>query len=211
MTTFDRFASSFHMTQGAETLSPWWDPGFGRGIGYTDLAERFAGATFDQGLYRIHDSLTGPKGMRWIAETFPDFVERAHPFGYDWLGRQFALDSGRSPEGEPLVLLLEPGTGEALEIDLTLHEFHEQLYDIREPALGMSAFNRWAEQHIELLPLARTECVGYGIPLFLGGKDSLQNLELIDIDVYWSVCGQLRQGIRQLPAGTSVAELAIGK
>ena len=32
----------------------------------------------------------------------------------------------------------------------------------------------------ELLPLGTLQCVGYKVPLFLGGKDSLDNLEVVD-------------------------------
>ncbi len=39
------------------------------------------------------------------------------------------------------------------------------------------------------------QCAGYRIPLFLGGKDEVENLEVIDLDVYWTIHGQL---IRQL-------------
>jgi Domain of unknown function (DUF1851) len=51
------------------------------------------------------------------------------------------------------------------------------------------------------------QCVGYQVPLFLGGKDSLENLEITDLDVYWSLSGQLRQGTWVLPPGTAVVQV----
>jgi hypothetical protein len=51
--------------------------------------ERFAGRSFENGLYWLHDEETGPEGAALIAEAFPDFGGHACPFGYDWLGRQF--------------------------------------------------------------------------------------------------------------------------
>ncbi|WP_434798222.1 T6SS immunity protein Tdi1 domain-containing protein [Terrisporobacter vanillatitrophus] len=33
--------------------------------------------------------------------------------------------------------------------------------------------------------------MGYKVPLFLGGEDDISNLEEIDMEVYWSVTGQL--------------------
>jgi hypothetical protein len=62
-----------------------------------------------------------------ISDAFSDYAQRACPFGYDWLGRQFALDSSRVENGESLVLLMEPGTAEVLEIPLSFAAFHEQL------------------------------------------------------------------------------------
>ena len=35
-------------------------------------------------------------------------------------------------------------------------------------------------------------CVGYKVPLFLGGADDIGDLELADLDVYWTITGQLR-------------------
>jgi hypothetical protein len=40
-----------------------------------------------------------------------------------------------------------------------------------------------------------TECIGYRVPLFLGGSDTVENLEKVDLDVYWHLHGQLIQKI----------------
>ncbi|GAA1225930.1 hypothetical protein GCM10009676_04740 [Prauserella halophila] len=71
--------------------------------GYLDFAVEFAGATFGGGLYRVHDDASGVRVLKLISEAFPEYVARVCPFGYDWLGRQFAVDSGRSsrPAGPP--------------------------------------------------------------------------------------------------------------
>ncbi len=177
------------------------------GPGYPELAGRFAGCSFENGIYRLHDEGTGPRGEAWIAEAFPKFASRGCPFGYDWLGRQFAVDSGRLEGGEPLVLLFEPGTGEVLEIPFTFARFREQLDELREPALAGSFFASWAQANPGLLPLDVAWCVGYKVPLFLGGKDTIENLEVIDLEVYWSMSGQLRQGTRTLPPGTSLGQV----
>jgi hypothetical protein len=42
-----------------------------------------------------------------------------------------------------------------------------------------------------------------------GGKDTVDNLEVIDLEVYWSLCGQLRQGTRNLLPGTSIGQVSI--
>jgi hypothetical protein len=156
---------------------------------------------------RAHDERTGPRGKAWIAESFPRFASQACPFGYDWLGRQFAVDSERLEGGEPQVLLFEPGTGDVLEIPFSFAGFHEQLDELREPALAGSFFARWAHANPELLPLSAAQCVGYKVPLFMSGKDDLGNLEVVDLDVYWSVSGQLRRGTQTLPRGTSIGQV----
>jgi len=154
-----------------------------------------------------HDVLatSGPLALAWIGEAFPEFASRACPFGYDWLGRQFAIDTGRSHAGQPLVLLLEPATGEGLQIPLVFGAFHnEGLVEYRDAALASGFFNTWAQKHAGALPLAQGDCVGYQVPLFLGGRDTVDNLEVIDLEVYWTTCGQLRRGSLHMPEGTSI-------
>jgi hypothetical protein len=40
-------------------------------------------------------------------------------------------------------------------------------------------------------PLDHNKCVGYKVPLFLGGEDEISNLDELDMEVYWSIIGQL--------------------
>ncbi len=205
---FEEFAEHFRpVPAGQVPGSMWRDDRLLGSSGYSELAGVFAGVSFENGLYRLHDAETGPRGAEWIVESFPRFASRACPFGYDWLGRQFAVDSGRLAGGQPLVLLLEPGTGEALEIPFSFAQFHEQLDELREPALAGSFFASWARGNAEVLPLSAAQCVGYKVPLFLGGKDTVENLEIVDLEVYWSLSGQLRDGTRSLSPGTSVGQV----
>lgn len=181
---FDQFTSRFCvLPAGQHAGVAWCDPRLASAVGYLDLVERFAGCTFENGLYRLHDKHSGPACSALIAEAFPEFAPRTCPFGYDWLGRQFALDSGRIEDGEPLVLMLEPGTGQALEVPLPFAAFHEQLDDFREPALAASFFAQWAQANPSQIPIVHSECVGYRVPLFLGGKDVVENLEVTDLEV----------------------------
>lgn len=77
------------------------------------------------------------------------------------LGRQFAVDAGRIESGHPQVLLLEPGTGEVLEIPLTFSRFHdEELIDYADTALAEEFFDAWSVGNGENLPIRRNQCVG---------------------------------------------------
>src|SRR5258708_1533979 len=114
---FDRFLSR-HTSQGAvgcarsevEVAFP------SSTLGVTELFSRYGGPQFSNGMYRLHRIAEGKKGTDMVGEAFPEFRARIRCFGCDWLGREFALDSARLRNGMPLVLMLEPGTGEALEI-----------------------------------------------------------------------------------------------
>lgn len=70
-------------------------------------------------------------------------------------------------------------------------------------ALAKSFFHKWKKSG-GASP-AHSQCVGFRQPLFLGGADDLDNLELSDIDVYWHLMSQIIEQVRDLPAGTPIA------
>ena len=51
-------------------------------------------------------------------------------------------------------------------------------------------------------------CVGYRIPLFLGGDDSLENMEVSDMEVYWDMTDQLWEAVKDLPEGTKIGNVS---
>lgn len=171
--------------------------------GLNELIARFGGASFNRGLYRIIRASDAPEWNARIALAFPAHMNQTICFGYDWLGRVFALD-GRRPElGHPGVVMFEPGSGKALEIPANLQDFHDnELVQDADPALAINAHKEWLATG-GVMP-TYNECVGYKIPLFLGGADEFENMELSDLDVYWYLMGQLIVKIRELPPGTPI-------
>jgi hypothetical protein len=211
MSMFHRFRAEYAPLKDSGPSSAIWQHERLADVdGYVELASEFAGATFGGGLYRLHDASSADQALTFSAEAFPEFSTRVCPIGYDWLGRQFVIDSGRVADGQPQVLMLEPGTGEALEIPASFAAFHEvELVEHADAALAIDFFDAWSATS-DALPLRRDQCVGYRVPLFLGGEDVVDNLEISDVEVYWSICGQLRGGALKLPPGTSINEVAGG-
>jgi hypothetical protein len=205
----DDFVGAFSADPGTVGGARWSEPRLDAARGYIEFSGRFAGCSFDQGLYRFHDSESGPRSATLLREAFPSFNGRACPFAFDWLGRQFALDADRRHDGEPLVLLFEPGTGEALELPLSFGAFHAQLDELRESALAASFFADWSSANASSLPLQPTACVGYDVPLYLGGADTVANLTVVDFDVYWSLAAQLLAATRDQPPGTPINDVSI--
>jgi hypothetical protein len=163
----------------------------------------FGGASFRGGLYRIIHSANLDEWNQRVCLAFPAFEGRITCFGYDWLGRAFALDARRLEDNEAGVVMFEPGTGEALEIPSNFVSFHEtELIKSDEAALAVSFYEKWRAAG-GAAPTFE-QCIGYRKPLFLGGADEVENLAVSDLDVYWHIGGQLICKARRLPPGTSV-------
>jgi hypothetical protein len=171
-----------------------------------ELLLRFAGVSFNNGLYRVMSPDIIVLAKSFVAEAFPSFSNSVVSFAYDWLGRMFALDANRREGNLPAVVMFEPGTAEALEIPCNLLTFHEiELIRYREAALAGDFHKQWLAKN-RIMP-KYDQCIGYKKPLFLSGQDTVENLELANLDVYWTLCGQLIQSTRGLPTGTRIGKI----
>lgn len=171
--------------------------------GLSRFFAEYSGASFEGGLYRVMRPADIPRWQERIELAFPEFGDRVVCFAYDWAGSVFALDTERLEGGQAGVLLMEPGTGEVLRIPSNLATFHNSgLIEFGEAALGISFYQKWLATGGDAP--AYDYCIGYQKPLFLGGVDEVENLELTDLDVYWHIMGQLIEQTRGLPLATSV-------
>jgi hypothetical protein len=174
------------------------------------IISELGGQTFNHGLYRVlrEDQLVAARES--MEGVFPEYRGRIVPFAFDWLGRHFASDLARVENGRPLVLMLEVGAGEAMEIPASALDFHNvELVEYADDALSAPFWNKWRALNPD--DLGFTDCVGYKVPLFLGGADVVANLEIIDLSVYVEICGQLRSKAGTLPPGQSIRNVAITK
>lgn len=203
--SFERDAHPIIQPQDATALASV-EPG---AIGLTQFLSAHAGGSYEHGLYRIHAISDMRRWTEVAAEAFPEFRERIMCFGFDWLGRSFAIDFARKAHDQFLVLMLEPGTGQALEIPTTFVDFHNQeLVQYQNEALAVEFFNTWQTCGGKTPEFG--QCIGYKKPLFLGGRDTVENLEVTDMEVYWSIAGQMLSKVRELPEGTPLGNIRIG-
>lgn len=170
------------------------------------LVTECGGTTVHGGLYRIAragdvDLLTAA-----MEGVFPKYRGRIVVFGYDWLGRCFATDNRRSDGDEPEILMMEPGAGEVMQVPGSVRAFHEVGIDeYADDAFALPFFEEWRAQDSNELELA--ECVGYRVPLFLGGSDDVDNLERGDLEVYLDICGQVLNETDELPDGQPIGDV----
>ncbi|WP_095091392.1 T6SS immunity protein Tdi1 domain-containing protein [Mesorhizobium sophorae] len=196
---FEAFRQNFLIDSrvAAEAGGPVVDSGI---PGLNELLANFGGASFKRGLYRIIRAQDMPAWNARISLGFPEANGRITCFGYEWQGSAFAVDTQRLEEGQPGVLLFEPGTGEALEIPANIETFHDGLIiENADAALAASLYEEWLAAG-GAQP-AYDQCIGYKKPLFLGGEDDISNQELSDLEVYWHIIGQVIAKIKGRPPG----------
>ncbi len=163
---------------------------------------------FLEGAYSLHRTQDIERYTALAVTAFPDFAKRITCFGSSWLGCQFATDEARVVGGERQILLLEPGTGEALEIPAGLDTFHTgELIEQPDAVAAYSFFKEWLSGGGEAPHY--NQCIGYRTPLFLGGEDQVTNLERTDFAVYWGISAQLLEKVRGLPIGTRINNVSI--
>lgn len=160
--------------------------------GITDLFAKYAGATFNQGIYRLFpvDQLRKWNGI--VSEMFPHLQGKILVFGSDWRGQVYALNAARKENDQYLVQLLDPASKESLNIPATFEGFHNvELVEYPGDSLQVELYQAWVENK-KVVPQPH-ECVGYIKPLRLGGEDSMSNQEITDMEVYWSFSTQIWQ------------------
>lgn len=183
---FERFRDRFEIADEAgcsgEELLAMIDP---LPDGLADLMIRWAGARVGGGLYRIHTPAEMSAMTALADEVFPDLAGRVLCFASDWLGRGFAIDVGReAPNGEPLLLLLDPWVADPVEIDSVFVDFHDDdLVEYGEDILAAGLFRVWFDAGGSMP--GPGECTGYVVPPRAGGANHPDNLETVAVEAAW--------------------------
>lgn len=186
---YEDFLSAFPSDGG--TAEPFNDPRLAQLDGFNELVGLGAGLSFGKGIVRIHSEREALRASGLIRESFPAYGDRVVPIAKDWLGRQFAVPLADGAARPGLLLLIEPGSGEVFEIDCRVVDlFNVEMVADPETFLASDLFEEWREENPVMLP--SDQCVGFKVPLFLGGEGSVDNLEVCDESVYWSLFGQMR-------------------
>lgn len=164
------------------------------------------GKTFESGLYRVYRADQLVPRTQAVSRIFDINRPRAVVFAADWLGRQFAVCDSREPGSRRTVTCVDAGGADGFDTEQTIVEFHTQaLVRQASAALAYPFFQEWMGANPSEIP--PDKCVGYRIPLFLGGKDDLSNLELMEMGVYWHLCSELWDQVKDLPEGAPVGEI----
>lgn len=161
---------------------------------YADFVSQLGGRRFGNGIF---NTFTAEEVVKWteiVSGAYPKLRNMFKLFGYTWMGDCYAIDLRKGNAGN--VLLFEIGTGYILKIPCTFEEFLEQEISADpEAILAKSFFDEWMLTSKKAIQPGN--CVGYKVPLFLGGQEELHNLEEGDMEVYWTVVGQVKNQVGQ--------------
>ncbi|WP_421742688.1 T6SS immunity protein Tdi1 domain-containing protein [Cellulomonas sp.] len=202
---FERFSEKFGPLAVGGNSEFWFSPPLAQVVGYTEIASISAGTPLGGGMFFLLSASQGDAAQEFISTGFPKTALRATPVARDWLGRVFAVDAERKAAGleDQLLFLIEPGSGGVFDVDYSFKDLLDVGFvDDPDTYLARDFFEEWLSSG-GVVPDAN-QCVGFTKPLFLGGSDSIENLDIVDLEVYWSLCAQLIEATRLLPPGTQV-------
>lgn len=200
---FERFTSLYPLDAGEASPPANTEP-LRQVPGLAELVTMAAGLSFGDGILRVLTDDEARRAQGLANLMWPEWAPRIRPFAQDWMGRQYVLDLHR----KAMVLLLDPGAAGVYELDGTIPDLLDE-YVVEDPNtfLAQDLFTSWRAAHPERPPAGT--CVGFRTPLFLGGGAAVENLEVVDEEVYWSVHGQLWAKVKDLPEGTSISGVEI--
>ena len=146
------------------------------------------GKQFGKGVFNSFSEENVEKWTQIVEDGFPEFKGQFELFGYDWLGRCFAIDL-RDNANEK-VLMFEIGTNEVLEIPVGFNDFlNKEIPMYSGACLATDFYGEWLKSNV-MVKYGR--CAGYKVPLFLGGEDTTDNLEDSDMEVYWYIISEIK-------------------
>lgn len=173
------------------------------GSEYRTFVIAFGGTCFGKGLFNVIER--GDIGY-WednVTRAFPEYRNKFRLFGYDWMGRCFAVDT--SDDDVEKILVFDPSTLEVSEVPLSFMDFVNKAIPMNTNECLMSDnFIRWYNE--TGTELEYMQCVGCERPLFLGGTDEPENLMLEDMDEYWQSIGKAAAKLRQQAAAEKNAD-----
>jgi len=169
--------------------------------------EEFGGATLDRGFYRFHIPSSARRSDLACAQLIGGFEGQFRCFAFDWLGREIAADM--RPGRPHSIIIVDPGGGEYLTTPCVIEDWHDSVANLDDDPLAWTFYRDWQKSNPAFHELRFDQAIGYRVPLFLGGQDEVDNLEVTDREVYFEICTQLSQGVRDMPPGATIESIRI--
>lgn len=152
------------------------------------------GKSFNNGLIYIYTYDEMKRYTKIVEKAFPQAKGKIYCFSRDWLNRQFAVIN-YSPFS---ILQFDIVFEEIIHLDVTLKDFFEkEILKYKETnLLADEFFQECLNNKMQLIKY--NQCVGYRVPPFLGGKDVVDNLQVIDSEIDLELNIQLLNQLKNL-------------
>jgi len=152
------------------------------GSEYRTFIIAFGGMQFGKGVFTVFTRGDLSYWNDLVAEIFPKHKRGIYLFGHDWRGRCYAVkEPGTEAEK---ILVFDPGELEIKEVSVTFMDFvNKEIPGNPDEHLELERFIEW--YNTSEIKINDIQCVGYDIPPFKGGVETLDNTEVADIDLYW--------------------------
>jgi hypothetical protein len=105
---------------------------------------------------------------------------------------------------------LDVGTGVITQLGVNRDDFAQKI-DVDDNAnnwLMIPLVDRCVSAGMVLGP---NQCYGYKLPPILGGEYEVENFELTDLSVHYSLLADICQQVRDLPDGTKISVVTISR
>lgn len=168
---------------------------------HEDFINSFGGMQLLDGLFTVFKKEDIDKYNEIVADFTPRFKFEAETrvFGYNWLGVIFVHYTDTALDN--MIQMVDVGDNAVYEIPCSFEDFlNIEISEYAEEILQDLFFLRFQESQA-VKPIKYGECVGYKVPLFLNGEEEPHNLEVSDMDVYWTLMTQLIQQRQQVMNG----------
>ncbi len=144
-----------------------------------------------------------------IESVFPTISGKIAPFAVDWMGRIFVSDiSILNDAGAATVTCFDLAEPSSFATDADFEEFHNYTaVDNMNALFNMEQLAKYSSSNKFLSD--DLNCIGYKVPLFLGGLDSPDNQEITNRSVYLHMLTELWIATSLLPEGSKVAEIKL--
>jgi len=187
---YDRFLRCYKLTKPLAGDPPTMrDEMAKNGIGNLKIG------VYNDGVYTIVSREEANHLLVLVESVFKEEAGKIDVFAVDWMGRIFALDAtSPDPTGQSTVVCFDLAEPVAFCTDVNFDDFHnKEAVDQQYALLNMNQYEEWIKGNAP--PSDGVSCVGYKIPLFLGGKDAVENQELSDRSVYLHILAEMHRSM----------------
>jgi len=156
-----------------------------KSIFHVDLVRQLGGRSFGKGLFKVFRQEDLKYWTDNMLEVFPGLRNKFSLFGFDWLGRCFAVDEDPQSSNNGNVIMLVVDDINVYEIPCSAEQMLNELFSQNpEALLEVTLYDEWLQKNP---PVVYEDCAGPQVPSFLNGSFELSNMARINMDVYWSV------------------------